>query len=104
MHAPLDAHDGQIYLIAAHSINALLAVSKNRADISLLPGAEAYPPVHAHPTFMVGLVLEPGMCFVLEPQYAFGHHLAHVGGTVIVTEDEPIALSPLTREVLRARQ
>ncbi|MEV5504127.1 M24 family metallopeptidase [Nonomuraea fuscirosea] len=104
MHAPLDAHDGQIYLIAAHSINALLAAGKNRADISLLPGAEAYPPVHAHPTFMAGLVLEPGMCFVLEPQYAFGHHLAHVGGTVIVTEDEPIALSPLTREVLRARQ
>ncbi|WP_264158635.1 hypothetical protein [Myceligenerans pegani] len=42
------------------------------------------------------------MSFVLESQYAFGGHLARVGGTVIATEDEPIALSPLTREVLRA--
>jgi Xaa-Pro aminopeptidase len=75
MHAPLDAHYGHVYLITAHSINALLTVGKGRGDINLLPGAEAYPAVHSHPAFMADLVLEPGMCFVLEPQYAFGGHL-----------------------------
>jgi Xaa-Pro aminopeptidase len=103
MHAPFDAHDGQMYLIAVHSINPLLTMGKGRGDIGLLPGAEAYPATNdGHPTFMGDLVLQPGMCFALEPQYAFGHHLAHIGSTVVVTEDEPIELSPLTREVLRA--
>ncbi|PRX96535.1 M24 family metallopeptidase [Allonocardiopsis opalescens] len=102
MHAPLDAHDGQMYLITVHSLNPGLVLGKGRGDISTLPGADAYPPVSGHPTSMADLLLEPGMCFVLEPQYAFDRHLTHIGGTVIVGEDEPIALSPLTREVLRA--
>jgi hypothetical protein len=39
------------------------------------------------------MILEPGMCFAFEPNYAFGRHVAHLGGTVIVGEDEPIELS-----------
>lgn len=32
------------------------------------------------------MVLEPGMAFALEPNYAYGEHLAYLGGTVIVTD------------------
>jgi Xaa-Pro aminopeptidase len=103
MHGPLDASDGSVFLIAVHSLNPGLSLGKGRADIGRLDGAAAYPPVHAHPAFMADLRLEPGMTFVLEPQYAFGRHLAHLGGTVIVGEGEAIELSPYTAEILRAR-
>jgi Xaa-Pro aminopeptidase len=102
MHGPLDAHDGHMYLISVHSVNPLFTIGKGREDINRLPGAERYPDVRAYEASMSEMVLEPGMCFVLEPQYAFGGHLTHVGGTVIVGEDEPIELSPLTRGMLRA--
>ncbi|MEO3891927.1 M24 family metallopeptidase [Nonomuraea sp. B5E05] len=103
MHEPLDAADGSIFLITAHSLNPGLAVGKGRSDIRRLPGAEAYPPVpDGHPTFLADLELVPGMTFVLEPQYAFGRHLAHLGGTVIVGQDEPVELSPYTARLLRA--
>lgn len=102
MHKRLDAADGLMFLITVHSLNPGLSLGKGRGDISRLPGAEAYPPVHGHPTFMADMELVPGMPFVLEPQYAFGRHLAHVGGTVIVGEDESIELSPYTAQILRA--
>lgn len=35
-------------------------------------------------------------------QGARGRHLAHVGGTVIAGENEPIELSPYTAQILRA--
>jgi Xaa-Pro aminopeptidase len=102
VHEPLDAADGSMFLIAVHSINPLMTIGKGRGDISGLPGAAAYPPVRAHATFMADMELMPGMSFVLEPQYAFGRRLAHLGGTVIVGEDGPIELSPYTARILRA--
>lgn len=38
----------------------------------------------------------------LEPNYAFGRHLAYIGGTVIVGADEPIELNPYTAQILQA--
>jgi hypothetical protein len=46
--------------------------------------------------------LVPGMSFAFEPNYAFGRHLAHLGGTVLVGENEPIELNPYTAQILRA--
>ncbi|MFC0111408.1 M24 family metallopeptidase [Kibdelosporangium aridum] len=102
VHAPLDAADGSMFLIALHSLNPGLVVGRGRGDISKLAGAQAYPAVNAHPAIMTDLVLQPGMSLILEPQYAFGRHLVHVGGTVIVGEDEPIELNPYTAQILRA--
>jgi len=42
------------------------------------------------------------MCFAFEPNYAFGRHVAHLGGTVIVGEDEPIELGAYTAQMLQA--
>ena len=46
--------------------------------------------------------LEPGMTFALEPNYAYGRHLAYLGGTVIVGDDGAIELNPYTAQILRA--
>lgn len=103
VHAPLDAGGGSMFLIALHSLNPGLVVGRGRGDISTLAGAHAYPPVTDHPALMPDVELAPGMTFVLEPQYAFGRHLVHVGGTVIVTDDEPLELNPHTARILPAR-
>jgi hypothetical protein len=42
------------------------------------------------------------MSFAFEPNYAFGRHLVHLGGTVVVGEDAPIELNPYTAQLLRA--
>jgi Xaa-Pro aminopeptidase len=101
-HEPLDAADGAMFLIALHSLNPGLAAGSGRDDISTLPGADSYPPVVGHPALMTDMELAPGMTFILEPQYAFGRHLVHVGGTVIVGEDEPLELNPYTAQILHA--
>lgn len=101
-HEPLDAADGSMFLIALHSLNPGLVVGRCRGDISTLAGADAYPPVTGHPALMTDMELRPGMTFILEPQYAFGRHLVHVGGTVIVGEDEPLELNPYTAQILQA--
>ncbi|WP_433444842.1 hypothetical protein [Nonomuraea sp. CA-141351] len=73
--------------------------------ISRFPGAETevYPPMpDGHHTLLADLELKPGMTFAFEPNYAFGRHLVHLGGTVIVGDDEPIELNPYTAQILRA--
>jgi hypothetical protein len=42
------------------------------------------------------------LTFALEPNYAFGRHLAYLGGTVVVGEDEALELNPYTARTLRA--
>ncbi|GAA3361812.1 hypothetical protein [Saccharopolyspora gregorii] len=42
------------------------------------------------------------MSFAFEPNYAFGRHLAHLGGTVIVGEDKAIELNPYSAQLLHA--
>lgn len=103
VHAPLDAADGSMFLIALHTLNPGLVVGRGRADISALPGAQAYPSVTGHPAVLPELELAAGMTVILEPQYAFGGHLAHLGGTVIVTENEPLELNPYTAQILQAQ-
>jgi Xaa-Pro aminopeptidase len=54
------------------------------------------------PTVLGELILAPGMVLAFEPNCAFGRHVANLGGTVIVTEHEPLELNPLTADVLDA--
>jgi Xaa-Pro aminopeptidase len=102
VHKPLNAADGSMFLIALHSLNAGLVVGRGRADIGKFPGSEVHPAVGAYPAIMTDLVLQRGMCFVLEPQYAFGGRLVHPRGTVIVGDDDPLELSPYSAQILRA--
>jgi Xaa-Pro aminopeptidase len=102
VHKPLDAADGSMFLIALHSLNPGLAVGRGRGDISTLPGVQDYPAVAGHPALLTDLELAPGMTFILEPQYAFGRHLVHLGGTVITDENEPLELNPYTAQILQA--
>jgi Xaa-Pro aminopeptidase len=101
MHEPIDAADGWPFLIAVHSLNPGLSLGKGRGLFSDLPGAEEYPHVADHPTFLPDMELVPGMSFAFEPNYAFGRHLVHLGGTVVVGEDKPIELNPYTAQILR---
>ncbi|MCO5972428.1 hypothetical protein [Actinoallomurus soli] len=47
------------------------------------------------------MILEPGMSFAFEPSCGIGDHMVTIGGTVLVGEDEPVELNPLTAELLR---
>lgn len=78
----------------------MIALCGFPGDISRQPGAEVYPAVSDQPTILGDMLLEPGMSF--EPNYAFGWHLACLGGTVIVGEDEAVELNPYTAQILRA--
>lgn len=102
MHEPIDAADGWPFLIAVHSLNPGLSVGKGRGLFSRIPGAEEYPRVPDHPTFLPDMELVPGMSFAFEPNYAFRRHLVHLGGTVIVGEDVPIELNPYSAQLLHA--
>ncbi|GAA5043122.1 M24 family metallopeptidase [Nocardia callitridis] len=102
MHEPIDAADGWPFLIAVHSLNPGLSVGKGRGLFSRLRGAEEYPRVPDHPTFLPDMELVAGMSFAFEPNYAFGRHLVHLGGTVVVGADEPLELNPYSTRLLRA--
>jgi len=103
MREPLDTADGWELGPSAHALNPMIALSGFPADASRrMAGAEAYPPEADHPTINGDMALEPGMTFAFEPNYAFERHLAYLGGTVIVGEDQPIELNPYTAQIRRA--
>ncbi|GAA2289316.1 M24 family metallopeptidase [Streptomyces atrovirens] len=89
---------------AIHTLNPTIAVSGFPNDASRrMAGADAYPAEgEHHPTMAADMELEPGMTFALEPNYAYGRHLAYLGGTVIVGDDGAIELNPYTAQILRA--
>ncbi|MQY24426.1 M24 family metallopeptidase [Nocardia macrotermitis] len=100
IHEPIEEADGWPFLIAVHSLNPGLSVGKGLGTFSRIPGAGGYPRVPDHPTFLPDLELVPGMSFAFEPNYAFGRHLVHLGGTVVVGQDSPIELNPYSAQLL----
>lgn len=99
----LDAADGWEFGPSIHALNPPIALSGFPGDDGRQEaGAQAYPPEGTHPTMNGALVLEPGMTFALEPNYAFGRRLAYLGGTVLVGEDAAVELNPYTAHILRA--
>jgi len=103
MRKPFQEAGGWEFGPSLHALNPMIALAGFPADASRqMAGADAYPPEDDHPTLAGDLELEPGMTFALEPNYAFGRHLAYIGGTVIVGEDGPIELNPYTAQILQA--
>ena len=100
---PTETAGGWVFGPAVHGLNPLVALCGFPGDISHLEGAEAYPHGSDQPKILGDMELKPGMCFAFEPNYAFGRHVVHLGGTVIVGEDEPIELNPYTAQILRAK-
>lgn len=100
---PYETAGGWEFGPALHTLNPMIAASGFPAEASRrMAGADAYPPETDRPTMAADMELEPGMTFALEPNYAYGRHLAYIGGTVIVGEEEPIELNPYTARILRA--
>lgn len=100
---PLDAADGWEFGPSIHALNPLIAASGFPATgRRRITGVENYPVEPDHPTMSGDLELKPGMTFALEPNYVFGRHLAYLGGTVVVGDDEAIELNPYTAQILRA--
>lgn len=85
-----------------HGINPFGALCGFPGTIGRLDGAEDYPPMADYPTLQADLVLEVGMSFAFEPNYAFGRKKATIGGTVVVGADGPEELNPRTARILRA--
>lgn len=100
---PLDAADGWEFGPSIHALNPPIALSGFPAGgRRRIAGAADYPVEPDHPTISGDMELKPGMTFALEPNYVFERHLAYLGGTVIVGEDEGIELNPYTAQILRA--
>jgi Xaa-Pro aminopeptidase len=99
---PMEGAGGWIFGPAVHGLNPLMGLGGFPADAAKVAGFEPYPAVAEYPTIYGDMILEPGMCFAFEPNYAFGRHVVHLGGTVIVGEDEPMELSPARAQILRA--
>jgi hypothetical protein len=72
------------------------------ADLSSYPRALAYGQLAEVATIAEHMQLAPGMTFAFEPNCVFDGKLASIGGTVIIGEDGPIELNPLTARLLRA--
>ncbi|WP_405802776.1 M24 family metallopeptidase [Streptomyces sp. NBC_01187] len=102
MRKSVETADGWVFGPAIHGLNPMIGLSGFPGDISGRPGAEVYPSVPDKTTMLGDMLLEPGMSFAFEPNYAFGRHLAYLGGTVIVGEDGVIELNPYTAQILRA--
>jgi Xaa-Pro aminopeptidase len=66
-----------------------------------LPGARRYGRLFELPTVGAELPLAPGMSWSFEPSAVVGGRAVNLGGTVIIGEDDPIELSPLTAQLLR---
>ena len=76
--------------------------------IDILPGIENYNPAYwqkgeykgkrARPMTGGDVVIQPGMCFAMEPNACRGKMRVNIGGTVIVTEDGVEVLTLRTEE------
>ncbi|MGP5717374.1 M24 family metallopeptidase [Brachybacterium tyrofermentans] len=103
LRAPYRAAGGWEFGPGLHTLNPMIAAAGFPVEASRRrAGADAYPPETDPPTMAADMVLEPGMSFALEPNYAYGEHLAYIGGTVIVTDGDPLELNPYTARLLRA--
>ncbi|KAH8883163.1 peptidase [Thozetella sp. PMI_491] len=82
-----------------HSLHPLIAACGIPAPPDRL--GDAYPVDLDHPTSFSNLVLKPGMAFAFEPSCGFGSHSVTLGGTVLVTKDGPVELTPFTAQLHR---
>lgn len=103
---PAEGAGGWIMGPAVHGLNPLIALcGYPQSDISRVPGAEAYAAGRDYGTILGEMELVPEMTFAFEPNYGFGRHVVHLGGTVVVGEEEEgaVELNPYTADILRAK-
>lgn len=102
MEEPIRHAGGQHVHPWIHSINPFGNALSGFAGFSQVPGASRYGRVGQIPRIGNDLVLQPGMSFAFEPNCAFGRHVANLGGTVVVGENQPIELDRVSTNLMRA--
>jgi len=85
-----------------HGLNPWAASSGFGTGLKAHAADLGYGPLEHIPTAGAGLPLAPGMTFSVEPNCAFGGRMMHLGGTVVVGEEEPLELGPATARLMRA--
>lgn len=85
-----------------HSINPYGPVCGFGWGLRAYGPAQDYGELGEVPTIGGELPLAPGMTFAFEPSCVINGRMVNIGGTVIVSEDDPLELNPLTAQLLRA--
>ncbi|MBI2829739.1 MAG: aminopeptidase P family protein [Chloroflexi bacterium] len=78
-----------------HSMNPSYCTGSTGVNVNRIPKWEAYPQFGTGRIRGGEVVLKPGMVFELEPNACLGTHRINIGGTVLVTENEPEELNEL---------
>ncbi|NUR30121.1 MAG: M24 family metallopeptidase [Catenulispora sp.] len=86
----------------AHIMNPYGPVCGFGGGLRRIPEAQEYGRLFELPTIGGELPLAPGMSFSFEPNAVVGGRAVNLGGTVVIGEDGPIELNPLTAQLLRA--
>jgi Xaa-Pro aminopeptidase len=102
MRKPLDDNNAWSKGPQVHSLNPLIPVADIDIDLAHVGVPANYPRVWKAPVLVPDLILEPGMSFAMEPTCAIGPYAVTIGGTVVVTEGEPMELNTYTTRLLRA--
>lgn len=102
MRAPLDEAGGWRMHPMVHGMNPYAMVYGFGADLSSYPHSLAYRQLAEVARLAERMPLAPGMTFAFEPNCVFDDKLASIGGTVVIGENGPIELNPLTAQLLRA--
>jgi Xaa-Pro aminopeptidase len=102
MEEPLRTADAWNVHPLIHSLNPMGPVCGFGAGLRQLPEAREYGRLFDVPTMGGELPLAPGMTFAFEPNAVVGGRLANLGGTVVIGDDDPIELNPLTATLLYA--
>ena len=102
MRLPLEKHGAWSKGPQVHSLNPLIPVCEIQVDMADAGVPDGYPRKWIMDTIAPDIVLQPGMSFAMEPTCAIGPYAVTIGGTVVVTEDDPEELSTYTTKLLKA--
>ncbi|GAA2010472.1 M24 family metallopeptidase [Catenulispora yoronensis] len=85
-----------------HTLNPYGPVCGFGSGLKRVPEARQYGRLFELPTIGGELPLAPGMSLSFEPNAVVGGKAVNLGGTVVIGDDGPIELNPLTAQLLRA--
>ncbi|MDL4817329.1 M24 family metallopeptidase [Actinomadura opuntiae] len=100
MMAPLQAAGSWNIHPLVHTLNPYGPVCGFGPGLRQVPEAREYGRLFDLPTIGGELPLTPGMSFSFEPNAVVGGKAVNLGGTVVIGEDDPIELNPLTAHLL----
>ena len=76
-------------------------VSAAGHGLDAMVNSHLYPKVTTKPDKGRDIVLQPGMSFAFETNCHLDHRRVNIGGTVVVTEDDPLELNELPNQIHR---